>query len=275
MTKTVYEEGIHSITNEQYHASEGVSRSALWTFKELPQKYWYQYLSGDYERPRETEAYLIGNLVHTALLEPHLIGEQYYEIPKVNRTTKQGKLDYEAAMAESGGRILVNEMQMRQGLDMVSSLISEQLDVISGAQFEKSIYWRDQETGIMCKCRPDILNDPLCADLKTTDDASPRGFQLSAVKYGYFLQAAMIYEGLKSIGMPFEKFLFICVEKKKPYPVGMYLLDDEALQYGLDLFHSLLRRFKVCQDKNEWPGYGVASLSVPKYATMELENDLR
>jgi hypothetical protein len=275
MTKTVYEPGIHSITNEQYHQSEGISRSVLWTFKELPQKYWYQYLSGDYERPKESEAYLIGNLVHTALLEPHLMGEQYYEMPKVNRTTKQGKLDYEAAMAESGGRTLVNEPQMRQGLDMVSSLISEQLvtDVISGAQFEKSIYWRDQETGIMCKCRPDIWNDPLCGDLKTTDDASPRGFQLSAVKYGYFLQAAMLYEGLKSIGMPFEKFLFICVEKKKPYPVGMYLLDDEALQYGLDLFHSLLRRFAVCQINNEWSGYGVQSLTAPKYATLELLNE--
>ena len=274
MTKIIYEEGMHDITNEQYHSSEGVSRSALWAFKELPQKYWYQYLSGDYVRPKETEAYLIGNLVHTALLEPHLMGEQYYEMPKVNRKTKQGKLDYEAAMAESGGRTLVNELQMCQALDMVSSLVSEQLviDVISEAKFEKSIFWRDEETGIMCKCRPDIWNDPVCADLKTTEDASPKGFQSSAMKYGYFLQAAMLYEGLKSIGMPFEAFLFICVEKKRPYSVGMYLLDDAALQHGLYVFHLLLRRFAACQRSNDWPGYGFQSLTIPKYA-MELENE--
>lgn len=274
MTKKVYVEGIYNISNDEYHASEGVSRSALWTFKELPQKYWYQYLSGDYERPKESDAYLIGNMVHTLLLEPELFNKEYYVMTNLDKRTKSGKELYAEFLEIAGDRKIVNSDQMEQAQSMDFSLKREDLvrDVLAGAVFEKSIYWRDQETGIMCKCRPDIWNDPLCGDLKTTDDASPRGFQLSAVKYGYFLQAAMLYEGLKSIGMPFEKFLFICAEKKKPYPVGMYLLDDEALQYGLDLFHSLLRRFAVCQINNEWPGYGVQSLTAPKYATMELLN---
>ena len=159
-------------------------------------------------------------------------------------------------------------------MQMYDSLANQQvvIDVISSAKFEKSIFWRDEETGIMCKCRPDIWNDPVCADLKTTKDASPKGFQSSAMKYGYFLQAAMLYEGLKSIGMPFEAFLFICVEKKKPYSGGMYLLDDAALQHGLYVFRLLLRRFAACQKNNEWPGYGVQSLTIPKYA-MESENE--
>ena len=275
MTKMVYEEGMHDITNEQYHGSEGVSRSALWTFKELPQKYWYQYLSGNYERPKESEAYLIGNMLHTKLLEPQLFDEQFYIMPKTNRTTKQGKIDYANALACAEGKSLVNEEQFTSVMQMHDSLANEQvvIDVLGEAKFEKSIFWRDEETGIMCKCRPDIWNDPVCADLKTTEDASPKGFQSSAMKFGYFLQAAMLYEGLKSIGMPFEAFLFICVEKKKPYSGGMYLLDDAALQHGLYVFHLLLRRFAACQRSNDWPGYGVRSLTIPKYATMELENE--
>lgn len=272
MTKTVYEEGIHEITNEQYHSSEGISRSVLWTFKELPKKYWHEYLSGEYERPKQTDAFLVGNMVHTKLLEPSLFDEQYFVMPKVNRTTKQGKLDYAMYLEEAGTKELVNEEILAQVNGMVDSLNQQEVvrDVLSGAKVEQSIYWKDKETGILCKARPDIWNDPLCADLKTTKDAGLRAFQMDAMKSGYFMQSAMIYEALKSIDMPYEKFLFICVEKTKPYPVGMYLLDDEALQFGLDLFHSVLRKFADCKEKDVWPDYGVATLCIPKYATTEI-----
>ena len=272
MIKKVYENGLHDISNDDYHASEGVSRSALWTFKELPKKYWHQYLSGEYIRPKQTDAYLIGNMVHTKLMEPHLFDDQYFVMPKVNRVTKQGKLDYAAYLAESGDKELVNEEQIAQVNGMVESALEQEVirDVLEGAKIEQSIYWTDKETGILCKARPDIWNDPLGADLKTTEDAGLRAFQLSAMKYGYFMQAAMIYEALNSIDMPFERFLFICIEKKKPYSVGMYLLDDDALKFGLDLFHSVLRKFADCLEKNEWPDYGIQALMIPKYATLEI-----
>lgn len=275
MSKLVFSEGIHSISNDDYHSSDGVSRSVLWTFKELPQKYFHQYLSGNYERPKQTESYLIGNMVHTLLLEPHLFYEQYFVMPKVNRVTKQGKLDYADALVEAGTKELVNEAQLECVMDMVDSLNSQQVveSVVSTAICEQSIFWRDEETGLMCKARPDIWSHPLCADLKTTEDAGMRSFQISAMKYGYFMQAAMIYEALKSIGSPFDKFLFICVEKKKPYSVGMYMLDDAALKFGIDLFHSTLRKFAECQRTNIWPDYGVQMLTLPKYATLELDNE--
>lgn len=275
MTREIFEPGMYDISNERYHAAEGVSRSALWTFKQLPQKYWFEYLSGQYERPSDKESYLIGNMVHTLLLEPQLFDEQYFMMKKVNRTTKQGKLDYEQGLLDANERTLINVEQWDLVNGIVNALQEQEVvrDVIGSALFEKSIFWRDEETGLLCKARPDIWNDPLCGDLKTTEDAGYRAFQMSAMKYGYFLQAAMIYEALKSLQMPFEKFLFMCVEKKKPHAVGLYLIDDEALQFGLDLFHSLLRKFAECQHKNEWPDYGVQMLMIPKYATMELEND--
>lgn len=276
MEKEQFKPGVYDISNDRYHASEGLSRTALWTFKQLPQKYWYHYLSGEYITPADTEAHLLGHMLHTLLLEPDQFDARYFMMPKVNRTTKQGKASYETALHEANGRQLFNTEQWDLLQGMYDTLQDQKIvrDVLTGdVAFETSIFWEDQETGLLCKARPDIWNSPICADLKTTEDASYRAFQYSAMKYGYFLQAGMIYEALKSIGWTFEKFLFICAEKKKPHPVGLYLLDDEALQFGIDLFHQLLRRFAECKHKNEWPDYGIQMLMIPRYATMEIEHE--
>lgn len=267
--------GVYDISNDAYHAMEGISRTALWTFKQLPQKYWYEYLSGEYEAPKEKESYIIGNLLHCVVLEPDKFDENYYIVPKVNRTTKQGKIDWESSIIEANNRILITQEQLDLVCSMRDTVLAQSVvgDVLHNALIEKAIFWEDKETGILCKSKPDIWNTPICADLKTTEDASLRAFQLSALKYGYFLQAAMVYEALLSVDASYEKFLFICVEKKQPHAVGLYLLDDEALQFGRDLFHSLLRKFADCKEKNVWPDYGVQMLMIPKYATMDLQDE--
>lgn len=272
MEKQEFKDGIYEISNEEYHAAKGLSRSALWTFKQLPQKYWYEYLSGQFERPADKESYIIGSMLHTMLLEPQLFDDVYHVMPKVNRATKQGKIDYQEALEASQGRTLINQEQLIQVLAMADSLKEQDVvrDILAkGAIFERSFFWTDPDTGVQCKSRPDIWNSPLCADLKTTEDAGYRSFQSSAYKYGYFLQVAMIYEALKAHGFECEKQLFICVEKKPPYSVGLYLLDDEALQFGREQFRSLIRNFAECLEKEVWPDYGIQMLMIPKYATME------
>ncbi len=299
MTKQKYEPGVYQISNEEYHAAEGISRSALWTFKQLPQKYWYEYVSGKYKRPKETEAFVIGDMVHTLLLEPQMFDERYYMRPELEKLPPEvrmkdvGKEQFEqvksarkavqdrnnAIIEEYGspeGRSIISANQFELVRAMVDSLESQEIvrQIVSKqARVEQSIFWIDEETGVLCKARPDVWNNPLCGDLKTTESASYRDFQYSAMKYGYFVQAAMIYEALKSIGEAYDKFIFMCVEKKLPHAVGLYLLDDEALQFGLDLFHQLLRQYAECHHTGIYPDYGVQMLMIPKYATMELINE--
>lgn len=258
-------------SNEEYHASEGLSRSSLWLFKQLPKKFWYEKLSGQYQRPKETEAFLIGNLAHTMILEPELFDSQYFVMPKVNRTTKQGKADYAEALEQSQGKMLINEEQLIQVQSMKDSVYGNEtaMQILTGAKIEKSLYWKHEATGLICKSRPDILNGAVAGDLKTTVDASYRAFQSDSYKSGYFLQAGMAFEACKSIGEPFEKFVFICVEKKAPFSVGLYILDDEALQFGIDMFHALMERIAVCFEKNVWPDFGVSRLSAPNYAKID------
>jgi hypothetical protein len=291
--------GVFDLTNEQYHASEGISRSKLWTFKQLPHKFWHQYMSGEYERPKESKAFYMGSLVHTLVLEPHLFDTEYCLKPQLEKMPPEvRKKDVGAEMFEqvkaARAAIAVRNTAIAEEFQAnltAKSLVSEDdlaianamrnavmanntaVDLLTGAKIEKSIYWKHEPTGLICKTRPDIWNGRIVADLKTCNDAGYRGFQLAAYKDGYFLQAAMMYEGLKSIGEPFHNFVYVCVEKTSPYSVALYMLDDDALQFGIDMFHSLMERIAQCFEKNVWPDYGIQKLTVPRYATLEVESE--
>lgn len=287
--------GVFDYTNDEYHTSEGLSRSKLWTFKQLPQKFWHQYLSGEYEKPKTSRAFYLGSLVHTLVLEPHLFDKEYCTKPLLEKLPPAvllkdvGKEQYEQIKsarkeAQDRNNILLSEFEEQMSSKAIVSdedlLLAHAMrdavmanktavDLMCGAKFEKSIYWKHEPTGLICKARPDIWNGRIVADLKTTADAGYRGFQLSAYKDGYFLQAAMMYEALKSIGEEFHNFVYVCVEKASPHSVALYMLDDEALQFGLDMFHSLMERIAICYEKNVWPDYGIQKLMVPRYATLE------
>lgn len=265
-----YEPGIYDLSNDEYHASPGVSRSALWTFKQLPALYEYQYLSGEYIR-EEKEAYVLGELVHTLVLEPQLFAEKFFVMPDCDRRTTIGKNLYTTAQMSAGSRVIIKQEVLDIANAMRDALIREPIiaDILDGASCEKSIYWKDPKTGILCKCRPDIMQGVVVGDLKTTEDASYRSFQMSAIKYGYLMQAAMIEEGLRSIGVQMERFVFICVEKKPPYLVGIYMLDSDALSMARHQFHSVLESFAESVDKQDWRGYGVQLLKAPGWAFEE------
>src|SRR6185503_6781624 len=287
--------GVFDYPIERYHSGEGISRSALWTFKQLPHKFWYQYMSGEYEPQKTSRAFYFGSLVHTLVLEPHLFSEEYCMKPKLEpmpeavRLKDVGREQFEqikSARAEVAERnnaikaefeqqveskIVLSDEDFSLAMDMRNSVVlnSTAVELMRGAKFEQSIYWRHEPTGLICKARPDIWNGRIVADLKTTADASYRGFQQSAYKDGYFLQAAMMYEALKSIGEPFDNFVYICVEKMPPHSIALYMLDDEALQFGIDMFHALMERIAICFEKNVWPDYGIQKITIPNYASLE------
>jgi len=111
----------------------------------------------------------------------------------------------------------------------------------------------------------------MIVDLKTTANSSPHSFQRSALDYGYFLQAGMSFEACKSIGKPFDMFVILACEKEDPYVPMAYMMDDEALQFGIDQFSKLKNKLKKCIDNDDWPAYDIRELTVPKYAIHAIE----
>lgn len=266
-----YDDGVYDISNDSYHESRGLSRSALMEFKRSPFHYQQKYLV-EHEPKPATPAMIMGNLIHTLTLEPSKFDNEFVVMPKVDRRTKDGKHIYNVFQGTLCGRLAISEDDYQKAQAIAEAVRRHPLaeSLLDGCLVEQSIYFTHQVTGIQCKARPDAWLGQIVVDLKTTADASFRAFQSSAFKYGYFLQAGLIREALYSINIEMERFVFIAVEKEFPYAVGIYILDDEALDYGVNQFNELMTNYASCLEKNNWPCYPLQNLTLPKYAEYDV-----
>lgn len=134
---------------------------------------------------------------------------------------------------------------------------------------EQSVYWVDPVTGELCRCRPDFWRiDDIIVDVKTTDDASPEGFAKSIANWRYDVQDPFYRDGIKiATGRDIRGFVFLAVEKKAPYAVGVYVLDPESIELGRLQYRADLNRYAECKAASQWPGYGdkIQTISLPKW----------
>ncbi len=272
---TTYKDGVYDISNEQYHAASGISRSKLMLLDKSPYHFWYETLSGRAVKSQATPAMNVGSAFHTLLLEPAKFDTEFAVPPNMDRRTKEGKAIYEEFSIISEGKIILTADQFAKVGKMVELVSKHEIvtTLLDEAVFEQSIFWTDQETGLQFKARPDIWSSKMVVDLKTTKDASAYSFTRSALNYGYYLQAGMAYEACKAIGKPFEMFVILVCEKEEPHVPAVYMMDEVALQFGIDQFNTYKKRLKACFDANKWEGYPVQELSVPKYATITTEEN--
>lgn len=263
------------IPNEEYHGGPGDSKSDLDRIHKTPLHYWTAKNTANDNEP--TTAQFIGSAFHSCLLEPEDFAARYVVAPKFDRRTKDGKAGWEAFQSENAGKLLIDQDTHDQLFNMAESVHNHEAAhaLLTGAEgkAELSAYWEDPETGLLLRCRPDFFRaDGIVVDVKTTDDASLEEFSRSLTKWRYHVQSPFYLDGLgeaiRQSGAPFrvpDTFVFLVVEKKPPYAVVCYVLDDEAMQIGRDEYRTDVNRLAACKALNEWPGYPttIQSISVP------------
>jgi hypothetical protein len=262
----IYVPGIYDISNDEYHSSNGVSRSALMLFKKSPLHYADKYIHGN--NKKDTKAISVGKAVHKYILEPNKFNDEYYVADKVDRRTTEGRKRYNEMLCESNNKELI----LADDFNLIESLGNAILNhhtaslFLKDAKVEKSIYWRDCLTDVMVKCRPDILLSNITADIKTTEDASYKEFTRDVFKYGYHIQAAMMQDGIYHVlNKKIETFVFIAVEKKPPYAVAIYSIGQDVIEFGHKEYKETLKEFRDHQETNDWSGYKTQTINLPAY----------
>ena len=262
------------MNNTDYHAHAAVSKSHLDQVCRSPLHYWARYLDPNRVVPEPTPAMAIGSAVHTHVLELDQWDARYVSAPDgIDRRTKAGKAEWEAFTTAATGRIVLPkadaDLVMRMAHSVFTHPAAAMLLALPG-KAETTHMWTDAATGLQCKCRPDWLTDDgrLLVDLKTTEDASPRGFSRSIVQWRYFLQASWYLDGIEqATGTRPEQFLFLCVEKKAPYAVAVYAADAEMIAAGAQTAARDLDVLATCKVAGAWPGYSdqIETISLPPW----------
>ncbi len=260
-----------NLSNEDYHASAGVSKSGLDLVEKCPAAYKARYMDGVKQEP--TKAMLDGAMIHMATLEPKVFDGQYIIKPEgIDRRTKKGKAAWEDFLTISAGKLIISQADhdLAKAVSKAVHAHPSARNILTKGKAEQSVFHEDKSTGKLVKCRPDWWVEDVLADLKTTTDASPGAFSKACYNFRYHVQAAMYKEIVTAqTGIKINSFVFIVVEKSEPYSVAVYYADKDMLDLGAEEYHGNLSLYSRCKDEGIWPGYGagrILPISLPRWA---------
>lgn len=248
------------ISNEDYHAGDGVSKSQLDMVAKNPALLkWVQAAPEDEEKKSALD---MGTALHCLLLEPGEFDKRFIVSPKFDRRTKQGKADEEAFLrdvADIGITVLDAEQWRKLELMRDSAMAhpAARWMLEAPGYCEASMYWNDEDTGELCRIRPDKwLNEHnVIVDVKKVADMDR--FARHIEEFRYHVQDAMYREGaMRVTGQP-HGFFFLAVSENIDcgrYPVRVFELDAPDVDAGHALFRRDLNTYHECRINDEWGG---------------------
>lgn len=259
--------GVVPMSEADYNNHPAVRNSELGYLLRSPAHWWA------YKRnpPEPSDAQAFGTACHFGVLEPQKFFDRYAALPEgCDLRTAAGK----AAKAEliAANRIPLKADEYQRINAIIEAVYSHPTasKYLTGGVVENAYFWTDPDTGIQCKARPDYLrDDSIYIDLKTTDDASHAEFTRSVGKWAYARQAAFYIDGLKAAtGRVSAGCVLIAVEKEPPYGIGVYVLDDAAMECGRGQYKRALLTLSACQKTGVYPCYPeeTQAITLPEWA---------
>lgn len=276
-----------ALTDEQYFAAPGLSSHGVMDMMQSPKHYYARNVEG--KRKPSTAAQEFGRLVHMAILQTELFESRMVIQPKFDLRTTVGKEQKKAFDASlQPGALPID----RESFDELQKIIESWKAHPFSEKFKESclaehaLFWKDKETGIICKMKPDLVTIKpithkditipagLCIDLKTTVDARSSEFIRSIFNYNYDIQAAWYLEGLKESNIgDGESYLWLALEKEPPFEIDSHTMESHYFSEANEINKLMRKRFKECKEKNFWPGYtkSVKSLHFASYMVEQRE----
>ena len=281
-----------NLSNEEYHDHYSISRSAMMVFNESPYKYWAYYLNHNRPAKASTKAMDFGSAFHTFILESDKFAKEYIveleleKLPKKLLLKNVGRPAFEANKAERTKLEFINNRLKEEFEEEVENKIvlsfddfdqlcfmklalqnhKEAWELIQGAIYEQSYFWKDKESDLLIKARPDILHDNIIVDLKTITCAASKPYQRAMVDSGYHIQGAIIRDGIRELeGRDIPNVINLCIEKTYPFAIGIKIISEQALDEGRIRYKKILMEMKSAIDNNYFPSYEPETIDLPRW----------
>lgn len=251
----------------EYHAAAAVGSSGLRTLiNQSPAHFLYERENPSHSTPSQN----FGTAIHQAILEPKRFKEMAVVEPVFSGTGSRNARE-EWNLQNHGKTILKQEhYDAIQGILNAISKHPRASKLVAAGHAEESLFWKDAETGVQCKARPDFVREGhIVVDVKSTIDASLHSFQKDFASYGYHIQAALYLDACSEVLKGnYDTFIIIAIEKEAPHALNCFQIDQYSLQEGRELYQSALKVLKKCQETGSYPGYPpeLVPLALPSWA---------
>lgn len=259
-----------NLSNEDYHAGPGVSKSGLFTIADKSPAHF------KFGKRKGAKEFDMGEAIHLAVLQPNEFEKKVVRGPDDRRGNKW-KDQVEACALDN--KLLLTSGDFDNTLAIRDAVHADPWinSILTGGEpmIEASGYFTDPVTGELCRVRPDFYRKDLkgILDVKSTKSAHPDKFSRSVIDYGYHAQEAFYSDAWQSLGMPVEWFAFLSVEKEEPFAFAVYELPPALVEEGRVMMRKALDTYAACKKANHWPAYGdgVQELAFKRWAYRHTE----
>ncbi len=234
------------LTNAEYHAKKDyISSSDVKLVHSKSLAHWKTKVY------KSSVAFDLGTCTHSMVLED---GAGMIRGPETRRGKAWSEL-HEKTQAEGKTLLTCGDYDLAQ--EMAHSVLfhpAGQRMAGPTTVNEASFFTTDPVSGLQLKCRPDSYWDAkgVIYDLKTCQDASPRGVAKDMHTYNYAIQAAFYIYCLNLAGYEANQFVFVNVEKAAPYAVSTNILSPEYLEWGTQQMHLTLDKIAKANQSQKW-----------------------
>lgn len=181
---------IIDIDDPGYFRLKSIDQSQLKQFLKNPADWAYHRLNDDH---KPTDAMKFGTAFHAYLLGT----SDVVSLPEGESLRSKDNQKWRDEQLEAGNIIVsYNDMQllkrMKEGIEQTSLMpeYPDYMEIIEQGTKEQCIEWKDRQTGLMLKAKPDLIpvGTDYLVDLKTAQKADAESFAKEVINYGYHIQ---------------------------------------------------------------------------------------
>ena len=207
------------------------------------------------ERSKQTEAMLLGSLVHLLILEPEKVAKNVIKLEKIDRRTKEGKKrgeEIDALRILEPNKLFVSVEMFEKAQLMKNSFFNNEFAkelFDNKTSVEESMNFENRETKLSLIAKIDMKSSidktKYIVDLKTAKSSQPSEFAKSLINFKYDLQAPL-YINPDKLKFKEPKFLFIIIENESPFNCEVLEVSNSDMNMFYNSYLNVLANFQRC-----------------------------
>ena len=254
------------MTFTEYQAIDAVNFSSLKALKVSPLQYQH-----DQKNPRaETAFFRVGRAIHAYILEPETFAQRF---ARFTGKVRRGK-EWEAFKEANASADILSDDEWESAIGSARAVLAHPVasKIVKGGFRESVLTWTDEETGLKCKARLDLVSSRI-VDLKSAARIGRHQFAAAAARLLYHGQFAFYADGAAANGIELAGDpSMVVVQSEPPHDVIAYRLPPQVVEAGRAEYRALLEKLRDCREADSWPGVAPDTLedfSLPAWATAD------
>lgn len=260
----------NNISNEDYHSDrEHESSSSLKLYLKDPKEYHNKYIL---KLPREEKyksAYDFGSYIHSLILEPEKVEEEYAIF---EGTARRGNV-YKEFKAENEGKIILTRSQFLQAQTLLEAYTENDLAVSMIKEGNPEQTLCVELDGMKIKVRADYLRAGEIIDVKTTSDPIDKfSAGKTVARFDYDLSAALYVDACaKHFGTEFDfYFLFI---NKISNEIEVLKASKKLLENGRRKYKKAIQLLLRAKKTGKYFKEGIQEVDIPQWAVFNEDEE--